>query len=145
MAPTARVMITSSDGHVLEIEEEVAFQSLAIKDALACGGADTPFSAPYVSREILGKVFEYAEYHLDAGKETDGDKPTKSEEEIKQWDADFLRDNEGALVKLCMAASYLRIPGLLDLACQAARDRGPRSTSRPPPEVEVHHAGATSS
>ncbi|KAK9808732.1 hypothetical protein WJX72_002711 [[Myrmecia] bisecta] len=118
MAETDKVKLRSSDEQMFEVEQEVAFESLTVKNMIEDTGSDVPCPLPNVSSKILAKVIEYCKYHVDAAKKTDGDKPTKSEEEIKQWDAEFVKVDQGTLFELILAANYLNIKSLLDLTCQ---------------------------
>ena len=100
-----------------------------------------------MSSKILSKVIEYCTFHVDANKKSDDDKPSKSEEEVKTWDNDFVKVDQGTLFELILvsdnlltlsrqgahgdlwegygylqsmavqAANYLNIKSLLDLTC----------------------------
>ncbi|KAM3010897.1 hypothetical protein FF2_029664 [Malus domestica] len=47
---------------------------------------------------------------------------TDSENNFKEWDAEFIKINQNTLYDLIMAANYLNIKGLLDLTCQIVVD-----------------------
>lgn len=68
-----------------------------------------------MSAKILSKVIEYCKYHVDAGKKEGADKP--KDEEIKNWDIEFVKVDQATLFDLILAANYLNIKGLLDLTC----------------------------
>mmetsp|Transcript_12386 Transcript_12386/g.39248 ORF Transcript_12386/g.39248 Transcript_12386/m.39248 type:complete len:124 (+) Transcript_12386:389-760(+) len=82
---------------------------------------DAPIPLPNVSSKILAKVLEYCKYHVDANKKTD-DKSPVSEEDVKQWDAEFVKVDQGTLFELILAANYLNIKSLLDLTCKTVAD-----------------------
>ena len=47
-----------------------------------------------------------------------GEKLQSSEEEVKVWDAEFVKVDQGTLFELILAANYLNIKSMLDLTCQ---------------------------
>ena len=63
-------------------------------------------------------MIEYCKFHVDAAKKGADDKPAKSEDEAKAWDAEFVKVDQATLFDLILAANYLNIKGLLDLTCQ---------------------------
>lgn len=50
---------------------------------------------------ILAKVIEYCKYHVAAAK-PNGDQPAKTEEEIKAWETDFVKVDQGTLFELIL-------------------------------------------
>ncbi len=64
-------------------------------------GLDAPIPLPNVSSKILAKVIEYCKYHVDAEKKAE-DKPSKTEEEIKTWDTDFVKVDQSTLFELIL-------------------------------------------
>nr|GEX79669.1 SKP1-like protein 1B [Tanacetum cinerariifolium] len=64
--------------------------------------------------KILVKVIEYCKKHVEAPNSED----KVSEEELKSFDADFVKVDQGILFDLILAANYLNIKSLLDLTCQ---------------------------
>ena len=109
---------------MFEVEEDVAFQSLTVKNMsegslratvsvilhrsdgffLADTGLDAPIPLPNVSSKILAKVIEYCKYHVDAEIKAE-DKPSKTEEEIKTWDTDFVKVDQSTLFELILVRS----------------------------------------
>jgi len=65
---------------------------------------------PNVSAKILAKVIEYCQEHT---KGADG----QSEEALKQFDAEFIKVDQGTLFELILSANYLNISALLELTC----------------------------
>ncbi|XP_044489353.1 SKP1-like protein 1A [Mangifera indica] len=45
-----------------------------------------------------------------------------AEEDLKNWDAEFVKVDQATLFDLILAANYLNIKGLLDLTCQTVAD-----------------------
>lgn len=113
----SKVKLTSSDNQVFEVDEEVAMESQTVKNMIEDTGAEDSIPLPNVSGKILAKVIEYCKYHVEANKKVD-DKAAKSEDDIRQWDTEFVKVDQATLFDLILAANYLNIKGLLDLTCQ---------------------------
>lgn len=96
-----RVKLKSSDDEMFEVEEAVAFESQAVKNMIEDTGIDAPIPLPNVSSKILAKVIEYCKYHVDNQK-TSEDKPATPEDEIKAWDADFVKVDQATLFDLIL-------------------------------------------
>jgi len=112
-----KVKLTSSDGQTFEVDEEVANESQTVKNMIEDTGTEEVVPLPNVPGKILAKVIEYCKFHVEANKKID-DKPAKTEDDIKTWDTEFVRVDQGTLFDLILAANYLNIKGLLDLTCQ---------------------------
>uniref|UniRef100_A0A3Q7EUH6 SKP1-like protein n=1 Tax=Solanum lycopersicum TaxID=4081 RepID=A0A3Q7EUH6_SOLLC len=109
----------SSDGEVFEVDEAVALESQTIKHLIEddCAGSNIPL--PNVTSKILAKVIEYSKRHVEASSKTE-DKA--AEDELKVFDAEFVKVDQGTLFDLILAANYLNIKSLLDLTCQTVAD-----------------------
>eukprot|EP00252_Welwitschia_mirabilis_P015129 TRINITY_DN33303_c0_g1_i1.p1 TRINITY_DN33303_c0_g1~~TRINITY_DN33303_c0_g1_i1.p1 ORF type:complete len:158 (-),score=25.98 TRINITY_DN33303_c0_g1_i1:294-767(-) len=116
-----RVKLKSSDDELFEVDEAVAFESQTIKNMIEDTGTEAAIPLPNVSSKILAKVIEYCKYHVDIQKPGD-DKGNASEDDIKAWDAEFVKVDQGTLFDLILAANYLNIKNLLDLTCQTVAD-----------------------
>nr|CAD1818947.1 unnamed protein product [Ananas comosus var. bracteatus] len=95
---------------------------------------------PNVTSKILSKVIEYCKKHVDAAaKPSDeagaaaaaaaaaaggvgGKASAVPEDDLKAWDAEFVKVDQTTLFDLILAANYLNIKGLLDLTCQTVAD-----------------------
>lgn len=64
----------------------------------------------------LTKVIEYCKYHVEANRDK------KTEDEMKNWDSEFVKVEQSLLFELILAANYLNIKDLLDLTCQKVAD-----------------------
>ncbi|KAF8064669.1 SKP1B [Scenedesmus sp. PABB004] len=113
----AKVKLTSSDNQTFEVDEEIANESQTVKNMIEDTGTEDIIPLPNVPGKILAKVIEYCKFHVEAAKKVD-DKPAKSEDDIKQWDTEFVKVDQATLFDLILAANYLNIKGLLDLTCQ---------------------------
>ncbi|KAK9834280.1 hypothetical protein WJX81_003175 [Elliptochloris bilobata] len=110
------VKLRSSDAEMFEVPEEVAYQSLTIKNMIEDTGTEAAIPLPNVSAKILSKVIEYCKFHVAAEQKVE-DKPAKGEEEVKNYDNEFVKVDQGTLFELILAANYLNIKSLLDLTC----------------------------
>ena len=81
-------------------------------------GTEAAVPLPNVSSKILSKVIEYCNYHVESRKQED-DKPKHSEDEVKAWDAEFVKVDQGTLFELILVWSMLPWPllPLFELAC----------------------------
>jgi len=115
-----QVTLISSDNETFKVPKSVAIMSLTIKNTVdETEGGDVP--VPNVSGKVLGQVIKYCKYHVDRNKAKAGEgsssDSTKTDEEVKAWDTEYMQVDQGALFELILAANYLNIEPLLDLAC----------------------------
>ncbi|XP_020586884.1 SKP1-like protein 1B [Phalaenopsis equestris] len=120
-----KITLKSSDGEEFVVEEAVAKESQTILHMIEDGCADSGIPLPNVNSKILAKVIEYCKKHVDhAAKASSavvvGDKSV--EEELKNWDSEFVKVDQATLFDIILAANYLNIKGLLDLTCQTVAD-----------------------
>lgn len=59
---------------------------------------------PNVPGKILSKVIEYCKFHVDAAKKVEGGKPAKNEDEVKQWDTEFVKVDQATLFDLILVS-----------------------------------------
>ncbi|XP_058734545.1 SKP1-like protein 1A isoform X2 [Vicia villosa] len=122
MASTSakKINLKSSDGDIFVIDEAVALESQTIKHMIEDDCADeTGIPLPNVTSKILAKVIEYCNKHVDAA---NSDGRSVDEDEIKNWDAEFVKVDQQTLFDLILAANYLDIKSLLDLTCKTVAD-----------------------
>ncbi|MCE3050268.1 suppressor of kinetochore protein mutant [Datura stramonium] len=119
MSSPKKIVLKSSDGETFEVDEAVALESQTIKHMIEDDCANTSIPLPNVTSKILSKVIEYCKRHVEAAANTD-DKA--SEDELKSFDSDFVKVDQGTLFDLILAANYLNIKSLLDLTCQTVAD-----------------------
>ncbi|CAL5402294.1 unnamed protein product [Camellia sinensis] len=118
MSTSKTIVLKSSDGETFEVEESVALESQTIKHMIEDDCADTSIPLPNVTSKILAKVIEYCKKHVDTPKSDD----KTAEDELKNFDAEFVKVDQGTLFDLILAANYLNIKSLLDLTCQTVAD-----------------------
>lgn len=123
-----KVTLKSSDGETFEVEESVALESQTIKHMIEDDCADNAIPLPNVTGKILSKVIEYCKKHVEAAanKPSTDDRSSSAsvavDDELKTWDADFVKVDQNTLFDLILAANYLNIKSLLDLTCQTVAD-----------------------
>jgi len=121
--------LISCDKENFEVEESVARESRTILHMIEDGCTDNGIPVPNVNSKILAKVIEYCKKHVEARRGADADavEPIAatnkaSDDELKTFDADFVKVEQATLFDLILAANYLDIKGLLDLTCQTVAD-----------------------
>ncbi|CAJ2655966.1 unnamed protein product [Trifolium pratense] len=122
MSSTRKITLKSSDGESFEVDKAVALELQTIKHMIEDNCADVNgIPLLNVSSKILTKVIEYCSKHVEAvsvGEET----PCSNEDDLKAWDADFIKVDNSTLFDLILAAKELSINSLLDLTCQSVAD-----------------------
>ncbi|XP_043710725.1 SKP1-like protein 1B [Telopea speciosissima] len=113
-----KVTLKSSDGETFDVDEAVALESQTIKHMIEDDCADNGIPLPNVTSKILSKVIEYCKKHVETPKSDD----RTADEELKTWDAEFVKVDQATLFDLILAANYLNIKSLLDLTCQTVAD-----------------------
>ncbi|XP_015058059.1 SKP1-like protein 11 [Solanum pennellii] len=109
-----KLILKSSDGDEFEIEESIAVQSGTIKNMIEDDYTLIPL--PNVNTQKLIVIIEYMKKH--------GEKTDSNEEEIKDFDKEFLKDKRyNDMFELILAANYLHIVDLMNLLCQTIADR----------------------
>lgn len=120
MSDEEMVTLVSSDNETFSVPKAVACMSMTIKNTVdETDGGSVP--VPNVSGKVMGQVLKYCTYHTDKNKAKTGEgsstDSTKTDEEVKAWDTEYMQVDQGALFELILAANYLNIEPLLDLAC----------------------------
>jgi S-phase kinase-associated protein 1 len=59
---------------------------------------------PNVNSKILSKVIEYCSFHVAAEKKDEHGKAAKSEDEVKAFDAEFTKVDQGVLFELILVS-----------------------------------------
>ncbi|TMW81810.1 hypothetical protein EJD97_007764 [Solanum chilense] len=109
-----KLILKSSDGDEFEIEESIAVQSGTIKNMAEDDYTLIPL--PNVNTQKLILIIEYIKKH--------GEKTDSNEEEIKEFDKEYLKDKSyNDMFELIVAANYLHIVDLMNLLCQTIADR----------------------
>ncbi|KAB2632989.1 SKP1-like protein 1A [Pyrus ussuriensis x Pyrus communis] len=119
MSSERKITLKSSDGETFEVDEAVALMSQTIKHMVEDDCADNGIPLPNVTSKILAKVIEYCRKHVEAAKP---EERASVDEDLKAWDAEFVKVDQATLFDLILAANYLNIKSLLDLTCQTVAD-----------------------
>ncbi|KAK3429780.1 hypothetical protein EUGRSUZ_E01268 [Eucalyptus grandis] len=119
MSSIDKIILKSSDGESFEVEEAVALQSRTIDQMFKEKDfPDDGIPLHNVTSRILSKVIDYCKMHV---VDTDRDSSVAGDD-LKAWDAEFVKVDQGTFFDLILAANYLDIKGLLDLTCQTLAD-----------------------
>ncbi|XP_017073195.1 S-phase kinase-associated protein 1 [Drosophila eugracilis] len=115
------IKLQSSDGEIFETDAETAKCSSTIKTLLegcALEAENDPLiPLPNVNSTILKKVLVWAKHHRGDNEEENDGKAARPMVDISPWDAEFLAMDQGTLFELILAANYLDIRNLLNVAC----------------------------
>ncbi|KAG6783660.1 hypothetical protein Peur_009739 [Populus x canadensis] len=120
MSSSRKFTLKSSDGEAFEVDEAVALESQTIRHMIEEDCADNAIPLPNVTSKILSKVIEYCKKHVETPKSDD--RPSSADDDLKSWDAEFVKVDQATLFDLILAANYLNIKNLLDLTCQTVAD-----------------------
>ncbi|CAO4372654.1 unnamed protein product [Caenorhabditis nigoni] len=119
------IKISSSDNETFTVPREVIRLSTTINTLLQDLGFDDndsnrdadPIPVQNVSTPILKKVISWCQYHYQDTAPADNQE--KRNDDIASWDVEFLKVDQGTLFEIILAANYMDIKGLLDVACKA--------------------------
>ena len=101
------------------LPRKTAFLSVLVQTMAEGDKDEKTIPLPSVTGPVLTKVVEYIKYHTDTPAKAI-EKPIKSakmNENVSQWDADFIDVDNETLFDLILAANYMDIEPLLDLGC----------------------------
>jgi len=111
--------LVSQEQEKIPVPKKVAMMSELVKTMAEGDKDEKEIPLPNVKSAVLNKVVAYMKYHVDnPAKEIE--KPLKSanmNENVSQWDADFVDVEQELLFELILAANYMDIKPLLDLTC----------------------------
>ena len=111
--------LESQDKERFDVAKKVAIMSELVKTVADGDPDETTIPLPNVKGSVLSKVIKYMTYH-ESNPAKEIEKPLKSgnmAEVVSKWDADFVNVDQELLFELILAANYMDIKPLLDLAC----------------------------
>uniref|UniRef100_A0A453DZN7 SKP1-like protein n=5 Tax=Triticinae TaxID=1648030 RepID=A0A453DZN7_AEGTS len=122
------VTLRSSDGEEFVVQADtIAAASVLIKNMLEEGCAAGAIPLTQVTGRILARVVDYCNRHYaDADAAAYVVKTTFSsgDPDLDRFDTDFVSGvDQDTLFDLLLAANYLEVQGLLDLACKTVADQ----------------------
>ncbi|KAH6795921.1 hypothetical protein C2S51_036907 [Perilla frutescens var. frutescens] len=112
------IVLLSSDGETFEVEESIAQLSVTIKNIIEDGCAADRIPLPKVDGKTLAKVIEFCKHHAT---NSGVDQTLNLEQYDKQY-AQSVKDDQGMMFDLIVAANYLNIKELLDALCRQVAD-----------------------
>ncbi|XP_040385249.1 SKP1-like protein 5 [Oryza brachyantha] len=131
------LLLISSDGEHFQVSEAAASLSKTLGHMIEDDCTANGIPLPNVTASILAKVLEYCNRHAtaDDAAAASSEAPAAAaaadkaaaakasrEEELRRFDAEFMDVNQAIMFDLIMAANFLNIQCLLDLACDHAAE-----------------------
>ncbi|GLD95462.1 hypothetical protein PINS_up004107 [Pythium insidiosum] len=119
---TRKVNLVSMDGDSFEVSRSIASMSELVKTLISDEQDDDEVQEiplPNVKSSVLSKVIEFCSHHHN-NPMREIEKPLKSadmHDVVSDWDANFVDVEQDLLFELILAANYMDIKSLLDLAC----------------------------
>ncbi|XP_038691597.1 SKP1-like protein 1A [Tripterygium wilfordii] len=113
MASSTKITLISCEGERFEVEEVVALQSQTVKRMIEDNCVEGGIPIPNVRSVILAKIIEYCKKRVESSSKDD---------DLKAWEAEFVRVDQPTLFDMMLAANYLDIMDLVDLTCQTVAD-----------------------
>ncbi len=112
------IKVKSNDNVVVELSSKAAAKSGLLKGIIEDYPEDSEFPLTSVDGKTLEKVKEYLTHYQDENPNKI-EKPLKSnkfEECANEWDLKFIGDNNDTVLALILAANFMDIKPLLELA-----------------------------
>jgi len=117
MAEQRTVKLVSADNEVFEVERGVATMSQMVKNCLDdTAEEDQRIPLLNVEAKTLAKVIEYCRYHHQLKSKSQQDN------EVERWDSQFIQVDQSTLFHIILAANYLDIHDLIELACKTVAE-----------------------
>jgi len=111
-------------GKIFEVDVEIIKKSIIIKSMLEDLniGQDPNVEVdeeciplPNITERSMEKIIEWCQQHKNDPAPPEGEEDFTFNDQIDDWDKEFLRMDDGSLFDLILAANYLDIKGLLDV------------------------------
>ena len=111
--------LISQDGEKFEVDNKVASLSNLVKTMIDGDKGEKEIPVPNVKSDTLKLVIKYLSYHVN-NPPKEIEKPlisSQMHEVVSQWDSEFIDMSQEQLFDVILAANYMDIKYLLDLAC----------------------------
>ncbi len=112
-----KVKLITMDGETVEVDVDIA--SILVKGIIDDPDVGDEIPLPQIKRSILDKIIEYCTY-IHSNQPPEIEKPLRSAQLsdcVSQWYADFVNVDQEILFELILAANFLNIKSLHELAC----------------------------
>ena len=113
------ITLATMDGETMQVEKDIAMKSVLIRGIVEDSGVEDDVPLPSIKKPILEKVIGYCR-HIHQNPPPEIDKPLRSNnlnDVVSDWYADFVNLDQEVLFELILAANFLDIKSLLELAC----------------------------
>eukprot|EP00347_Sterkiella_histriomuscorum_P017320 403349837 len=114
-----KVKLVTLEGEMIEVEQEVISKSVLIKGMIDDSGVEEEIPLPSVKKNILTKIIDFCSYIRDNAP-PEIEKPLRSNnlnDVTTPWYAEFVNLDQEMLFEVILAANYMDIKALLELAC----------------------------
>jgi S-phase kinase-associated protein 1 len=115
----SQVTLITKDNVRVSVDRKIIQQSVLIKTMMEDNTEETELDIPNIENVYLQKILKYLNHHFEnPAKEIE--KPVRSnniEEIVSKFDAEFIDCEQEILFELILAANYLDVKPILDLAC----------------------------
>ena len=118
MPLTEVVKLMTSDGELVEVEKDVAVHSVLIRGIIENSGSPPSIINLQVKKAILEKSIVYCNY-ITQNAPPEIERPLRSNQlsdVVNEWYADYVNVEQELLFELILAANFLDIKSLLELA-----------------------------
>ncbi|CAF0883831.1 unnamed protein product [Rotaria sordida] len=122
-----KIKVQTSDGDIIEVDLFVAKQWEPVKNIYEVldskDAQENPIELTNVGTEALNKIIEWSIHHKqDKLSSEENQQNSRRYIEIPQWDQEFFKIKQEMIFEIIMAANYLGMTVLLDMACKTIAD-----------------------
>ena len=117
MDAVKNIKLKSSDGKIIELSSKAALKSGLLRGIIEDYPEDSEFPLNNVTGNVLEKIKEYLVHYQDEEPSV-VEKPLKDDfkQMCKEWDYNFLGDDNTFILELIKGANFMDIKPLLELA-----------------------------
>ena len=118
-ADAEKIKLITMDGHTVEVDKEIGCKSILIRGCVDDSGIDEDIPVPNVKKEMLEYILKYCEY-IHTNNPPEIEKPLRTTnlgDVVNEWYAKYVDLEQEKLFELILAANFMDIKSLLELAC----------------------------